>query len=166
MATLRGRRPDQTFGELLKMHGAPGVGLADVLLTVGDGNGELSPLKLSKTKVQIDGELVLSGVAFPNMSGAVPGKTIFVDQSGSLVWGDSSLFEESVHIAYQYTNGKPSVITYTYSDRTRTDTIEYNGLGNVTKITTVDRNMTKTEVTEYDSNTNMVSNQTITVTRS
>lgn len=171
MATLRGREPKSTFGELLKIQGAAGVGLTDELLPVGDGSGEHSPLKLSKTAVSIDGDFSvggafnLGGSAFPTPAEGDEGKTLVVGVDRDLVWEElpaATSEDENVVITYSYTSGLITSTTYQYGNRSRVETYAYEG-SNIKSITSVEGNMTKVETFTYDSN-DLVQTRTVNVT--
>lgn len=80
MTTLFGRAPKDSYKELLKLN-TVGVGLGDDLVTVMDGNGQATGLKLSKTQIAIN-ELL-----WPASGTAVAGQVLAVGTDGaSLEW--------------------------------------------------------------------------------
>lgn len=81
MPTLSGRRPMDTFPELLKLTNT-NAGLGANLITVEDGSGVVSPLSLSQTQI------ALNGLIWPTTTPGA-GQVLAVGAGDQLVWQNS-----------------------------------------------------------------------------
>jgi len=124
MSSLLGRKPKDSFGEILKTSTLGGV--SSSLATVEDGNGVAVPLKLSTTQVAIN------DLIWPT-SGAASGKLLSVGSGNQLSWVDapSSLPDQTGNEGkFLTTNGSvASWTTVSVSPGGATTQIQFNDAG-------------------------------------
>lgn len=147
MPSLSNRKPKDTFKGLLKVGDG---GLNTTLVTMEDGDGNATPIKLGL------GLISIHDLLFP-VSGASAGKVLTVSANGtSLEWktpsggsqGSAEPLPDSA--TYQYNqDGTISVVTEIIGGETKTTSYAYSVDGRVESVTTTYQGSTRVETYTY-----------------